>query len=216
MSKERSQYIHFEGMDLAGKTTATRNFIAQSENEWDIRRNSITPDNPIHLLADSLRKIDAYDAEVLGNLYVAALMGDIQSFEWPDQNTIQDSTIILRSLAYHTVTGTPRIKEVLEDILPNHPQFDASFVFTASIEERLKRLEERATHQPDQLSAEDFFVRDKPEKFLAMEACLIDFSKKSFHSVVIDTSTLTKDEVIGEIVQNMPQSVTVYENKDTD
>jgi len=29
---------------------------------------------------------------------------------------------------------------------------------------------------------------NKPEKFLAMEACLVDFSKNCFHSVVIDTS----------------------------
>lgn len=203
--KERALYIHFEGMDLAGKTTATKNFIEHTGREWEIRRNSIIPDNPIYLLADSLRRADAYDAEVLGNLYVAALMADIRSFNWPERDTIQDSTIILRSLAFHTVRGTPRIKEVLIDMLPYHPKFDASFVFTASIEERLKRLEMRSRNQPDQISAEDLFVRDKPEKFLAMEACLINFSRKCFHSVVIDTTSLTPDMVIGRIVENLPQ-----------
>jgi len=203
--KERPLYVHFEGMDLAGKTTATNNFIKQSGKEWDIRRNSIVPENPIYLLADSLRRADAYDAEVLGNLYVAALMADIRTFKWPDKDTIQDSTIILRSLAFHTVRGTPRIKDVLIDMLPYHPKFDASFVFTASIEERLRRLEMRAKNQPDQISAEDLLVRDKPEKFLAMEACLIDFSRQCFHSVVIDTSTLTPDMVVGKIIENLPQ-----------
>ena len=87
-------------MDLAGKTTATKNFIRRTGREWEIRRNSIVPDNPIYLLADSLRRADAYDAEVLGNLYIAALMADIRSFSWPERDAIQDSTIILRSLAF--------------------------------------------------------------------------------------------------------------------
>jgi cytidylate kinase len=202
---ERPLYVHFDGMDLAGKSTATRNFMEQTGGNWEMRRNSITPDNPIYLLADSLRRADAYDAEVLGNLYVAALMADLQSFKWPEANTVQDSTIILRSLAFHVVRGTPRIESILTDMLPYHPKFDASFVFTASVEERLKRLEMRAQYQPDQLSVEDFLVRDKPHKFVAMEACLIDFAQRSFHSVVIDTSTLTPDAVIGKIVENMPQ-----------
>lgn len=203
--EERSFYIHFEGMDLAGKTTATQNFIKHTGKEWDIRRNSIVPDNPIYKLADSLRRADTYDAEVLGNLYVAALMADIRSFKWPERDTIQDSTIILRSLAFHTVRGTPRIKEVLIDMLPCHPKFDASFVFTASVEERMRRLEARRASQPEQVSPEDLLVRDKPEKFLAMEACLIDFSCKCFHSVIIDTSTLTPDMVVDKIAENMPQ-----------
>jgi len=203
--KERPLYIHFEGMDLAGKTTATINFIKQSEKEWEIRRNSLAPHNPIYLLADSLRRANAYDAEVLGNLYVAALMADIRTFKWPDKNTIQDSTIILRSLAFHTVRGTPRMKEALIDMLPYHPKFDASFVFTAGIEERLKRLEMRSKNQPDQIAAEDLLVKENPEKFLAMEACLIDFATKYFYSVIIDTSTLTPDMVIGKIIENLSQ-----------
>lgn len=205
--KERPLYIHFEGMDLAGKTTATQRFMEKSNSQWEIRRNSIVPENPIHKLADSLRHADAYDAEVLGNLYVAALMADIRSFKWPEVNTIQDSTILLRSLAYHTVRGTPRLIEVLAELVPCHPKFDSSFVFTASIEKRLERLQMRAKYQPDQLSAEDLFVRDKPEKFLAMEACLIDLSRKYFHSVRIDTTGLTPEDVVGEISKYIPGQV---------
>lgn len=200
--KEKANYIHFEGMDLAGKTTATQNFIKSTGQEWEIRRNSLSKENPIHLLADSLRKENVYDAEVLGNLYVAALMADIRSFIWPSKDTIQDSTIILRSIAYHTVRGTPRIREVLLDLLPEHPKFDASFVFTASIEERVKRLQQRMIKAPNEVSDEDMMVINKPEKFLAMEAALIDASKIAFHSVIVDTSSLTPDMVIGTINHN--------------
>lgn len=192
-------------MDLAGKTTATNYFIKQSKQDWEVRRNSIVPDNPIHRLADSLRHADAYDAEVLGNLYIAALMADIRSFRWPERNTIQDSTIILRSLAFHTVKGTPRLKEILLDMVPYHPKFDVSFVFTASIEKRLERLTSRARYQPEEVSAEDLLVKKKPEKFLAMEACLVDLSQRCFHSVIIDTTTMTPDMVADKIVENMPQ-----------
>jgi len=200
--KERPYYLHFEGMDLAGKTTATQNFIKSTDSEWAIRRNSLSRENPIHILADSLRKAEVYDAEVLGNLYVAALMADIRSFQWPDKNTIQDSTIILRSIAFHTVRGTPRIREVLLDLLPEHPKFDSSFVFTASIEERVKRLQQRMAVAPHEVSEEDMMVINKPEKFMAMEAALIDTSRMVFHSVIVDTSTLTPDMVVGVINDN--------------
>jgi len=204
--KERPYYLHFEGMDLAGKTTATQNFIKSTGSEWDIRRNSLSRENPIHILADSLRKAEVYDAEVLGNLYVAALMADIRLFQWPDKNTIQDSTIILRSIAFHTVRGTPRIREVLLDLLPEHPKFDSSFVFTASIEERVKRLQQRIVVAPHEVSEEDMMVIHKPEKFMAMEAALIDTSRMAFHSVIVDTSTLTPDMVVGVINDNFPFS----------
>lgn len=202
---ERANYIHIDGMDLAGKTTATQNIVAMTDNLWTWRRNSLSGENPMYQLADSLRlgKIkNTYDAETLGNLYVAALMGDIRNFIWPDKNTVQDSTIILRSLAYHTIRGTPRISEVLLDLLPEHPKFDASFILTASIEERIKRLQKRRELAPQEVGDEDLMVINKPEKFLAMEACLIDIARNAFHSVIIDTTTLTPDMVVGEINRN--------------
>lgn len=195
-------YIHVDGMDLAGKSSSTQNFIKSTGVEWQVRKNSLSRENAIHMLADSLRMENAYDAEVLGNLYVVALMADVRSFEWPKQHTIQDSTIILRSIAYHTVRGTPRIKEVLIDMLPEHPKFDASFVFTASLEERIKRLQKRIGEGEQAISSEDMMVIEKPEKFLAMEAVLVDVAKQAFHSVIIDTSTLTPDMVVSEMHKN--------------
>jgi hypothetical protein len=44
-----SHYIHFEGMDLAGKSTASRLLSENSENPWDIRSNSLDPDNQLKL-----------------------------------------------------------------------------------------------------------------------------------------------------------------------
>ncbi len=104
--KERPYYLHFEGMDLAGKTTATQNFIKSTNSEWEIRRNSLSSENPIHRLADSLRKAEAYDAEVLGNLYVAALMND----EKKTQREVADIAGITE------VTIRNRYKELIEKL----------------------------------------------------------------------------------------------------
>jgi hypothetical protein len=46
---ENASYIHFEGMDLAGKTTATQNFIMSTGTEWDMRHNSLSKENPMLL-----------------------------------------------------------------------------------------------------------------------------------------------------------------------
>ena len=199
---ERPYYIHVDGMDLAGKTLSIHNFIKSTGIEWQVRKNSLSKQNAIHLLAESLRMEDTYDAEILGNLYVVALMADVRSFEWPEQHTIQDSTIILRSIAYHTVRGTPRIKEVLFDMLPEHPKFDASFVFTANMDARIRRLQKRIGEGVQTISGEDMMVIEKPDKFMAMEAILVDVAKQAFHSVIIDTSTLTPDMVVSEMHRN--------------
>ncbi|MEO7364677.1 MAG: hypothetical protein ABIV43_04210 [Candidatus Saccharimonadales bacterium] len=190
-----TKYVHFEGMDLAGKSTATRLFAERSGEEWDVRRNSMDSNNPLFLLADSLRVDDAYSAETLGNLYVAALMADVERFTRPEVNTIQDSTILLRSMAYHAVNQTPRVVEAFRDVVPTHPRFDRSFVFTASIEARQGRLQQRMRDNPEEIAPDDLMVIRKPEKFMAMEKALVDLATTAFNARVIDTSKLTADEV---------------------
>ncbi len=187
-------------MDLAGKSTATRLFAERSGEDWDVRHNSMDPSNPIFKLADSLRVDDAYSAETLGNLYVAALQADVERFERPTVNTIQDSTILLRSTAYHVVNGTPRVVEAFQDVLPTHPRFDSSFVFKASIEARQGRPQQRMRDNPEEVAPDDLMVLRKPEKFMAMEKVLVDLATTAFGSTVIDTSRMTADEVCDNVM----------------
>ena len=201
--KERAIYVHFDGMDLAGKSTATRLFVDQSGHDWDTRRNSILEENSIHQLADKLRKEGIYDPETIGNLYYAALMADVRTFQWPGRDTIQDSTLILRSIAFHTVRSTPRLPEMFLELIKLHPQFSGSFVFTASIEQRRKRLEKRLLEAPETVSEEDMMVINKPEKFLAMEKCLAETAVRYFNALVIDTSSRTPEEVVSMILQSL-------------
>ncbi len=133
--------------------------------------------------------------------YVAALRADIERYTKPAVNTIQDSTIILRSLAYHTVNKTPRVVESLQDVLPSHPRFDHSIVFTSSIRSRQQRLEQRMQDNPEEVAPDDLMVIRKPEKFIAMERCLVHLAKTAFRATVIDTTELTPKEVRESVME---------------
>lgn len=204
-AENKPKYVHFEGMDLAGKSLAAKNLIERSNESWQIRRNSINLDNPIFELADSMikSKDTKYSSETLGNLYIAALMADIESFSRPSCNTIQDSTIILRSLAYHTVNGTPRIAEVMTELLLKHPKFDFSFVLTADLQTRQSRLEKRFLEAPQEISLNDQMIIRNPKKFMDMNNCLIDLAVNNFHSIVIDTSDKSPAEVTDILMLNV-------------
>jgi thymidylate kinase len=190
---EKPMYVHFEGLDLAGKTTVCRRFCQQAKGDWMTRHNALNSENPIGQLADELRRGGRYNDETIGWCYHAALLADLETYQKPKVNTLQDSTILLRSLAYHTVSGTPRLVESLLTLMGEHPRFDRSFVCVASKEIRLDRLKRR---RPQNLSPEDFIVRDDFGRFKAMEDVLIDYAKRYFDAVIIDTSDLENEESI--------------------
>jgi thymidylate kinase len=194
-----ANYLHIEGMDLSGKTTLANNYAAVSPLEWQVNSNALGQGNPIWELADDLRKKDAYDGEIVGNLYVTALMADIRGFERPTANTIQDSTVALRSLAYHVVRGTPRLADVLQDLIKEHPRFDASFYLAASMEARRSRLDQRIRDNPEEVAPDDLMVVRNPDRFVAMEGVLREWSTKIFDSVVIDTTNMSPEMVLEEV-----------------
>jgi thymidylate kinase len=190
-----AHYIHFEGMDLAGKSTATQLLAGDPTELWEIRSNSLDPDNQLFQLADNLRKDQAYSATTMGPLYVAASLADIEHFKRPEVNTVQDSTIIVRSMAWHAINGTPGVVESFTDILPQFRVFDRSFVFTASIRARQQRLAKRMDEAPETVDADDLVVIRKPERFMAMDAKLIEIAQTGFDALLIDTTDMTTDDV---------------------
>jgi thymidylate kinase len=198
--------IHLEGMDLAGKTTACRCIPQTLGGEWQVRHNCLWADNPVYALADRLRREGGLAGDALGHLYVAALAADLASYVAPALNTVQDSTILLRSLAYHTVARTPNVVAALTALIPRHPRFDRTIVLTASREARLRRLERRRREQPDAVGAEDLLVVQAPARFFAMEQVLVRFAREHFAAMVINTSGM--DEA--EVVRAVAAAVAVY------
>jgi thymidylate kinase len=199
-------YVHLEGMDLAGKTTARVALSKAMGPDCRVRHNSICDANPIYELADRLRKEDSAGVETLGYLYVAALAADLEHWSPPPTHTIQDSTIVLRSLAYHKIVGTPFVADAMMTLLPRHPRFTRSFVLTASLDVRRQRLKERQCQQPDEIAADDLQILRAPERFLAMEAALIDLAQRHFDAMIIDTSELTPAGVLNSIIHELPET----------
>lgn len=199
-------YLHIEGMDLAGKSSVCRRFGQGAGQPLLLRRNALSGDNPIFDLADRLRREDAFGTATLGHLFAAALMADLERFEWPIRPALQDSTVLLRSLAFHTVAGTPHLRDILEALLAKHPRFDASFVLTASHARRLERLEARRIAAPDEIAADDLLVVRQPALFFAMEDCLIDLAQRHFGATVIDTSDRSIEDVVSAITCALPGS----------
>ncbi len=191
-------YFHVEGMDLAGKTTATKALLEHLGSDTEIRRNSLNPK-----IVDQLRVKDLIDAADLGLLYLKVLEDDIRNFVKPEKNIIQDSTILLRSLSYHITMGNEDIVEGLLKLIEIHPKFTKSVLLTASIEKRQERLLQRQKDNPEEVAPDDLLVVEKPNLFMEMEANLIKYSTTYFNSLVIDTTQLSKKEVALAVTQEM-------------
>lgn len=186
-----ARYVHIEGVDLSGKTSVSKALVEQQTEEWQIRAAILTDTpNPLRDLADQLCEESAYGNDTIGLAYAAALKADLDSFRRPEINTVQESTILLRSLAYHAINGNTLVLHVFEDLAMQHPTFDHSFMLTASREARLARLAQRA-HNTDH----DLLIVRDPKRFFKMEDCIKDYSEALFGTVTIDTTDLSINEV---------------------
>ncbi|MCA9240408.1 MAG: hypothetical protein KDA37_09420 [Planctomycetales bacterium] len=185
-----SDVTHIEGMDLAGKSTATAHLVVSTRH--GLQRNSLVPNNPIYAEADRLRRNGAAP-DVLGPMYVRALDWDLNHMT-SGRPRVQDSTILLRSLAFYEVLGHDQIVDQLHAMIPRHPRFGCTIVLTASIEARLVRLAERQRLAPDEVAPDDLMVITQPELFLDMERALVASSLQHFQAIELDTSRMTKAE----------------------
>jgi hypothetical protein len=184
---------HIEGMDLAGKSTAVAHLATAAGG--CVHHNSLLDTNPIYELADELRRTSGATASALGPLYLSALTYDLDNISDVASPGVQDSTILLRSVAYNEVLGARDVVRGLKAELPRHPRFGHSVVLTASIDARRHRLDERRAVAPEEVASDDLLIESAPEMFCEMERALVDYSRAHFDGVVLDTTELSKDEV---------------------
>lgn len=198
--------ILIEGLDLAGKSTVCRRFVEQARGSWLLRRNSLVENNRVYALADELRRADALPDEPLGWLYLAALRADLaqlgSSQPDSDRDLLQDSTILVRSVAHHAARGRTELVQQFIEIVPDLPRFDHAFVCVADRETRLRRL---ANRRPENLGPDDFIVRDDFATFNRMQDQVIDLVTTHFGGVVIDTSGLENGERLAMIFDRLPE-----------
>jgi thymidylate kinase len=197
--------VLIEGLDLAGKSTVCRRFVAQARGSWVVRRNSLVANNRVYAMADELRRADALADEPLGWLYLAALHADLAELERSpaavDVNLLQDSTILVRSVAHHAALGRAALVRQFIELAPAMPRFDHAFVCVADRQTRLRRLSKR---RPENLGPDDFIVRDDFARFSRMQDQVIELVTTHFGGVVIDTSGLESDERLAMIFDRLP------------
>lgn len=202
-----TRYIHIEGVDLSGKTSVSKAVAAMQPHEWNIRAASLSDaPNPLRKLTDDLCEQGIYGNDTIGLAYAAALKADMDTFVQPEIDTIQESTILLRSLAYHAINGNHAVLRVFEELAPHHPTFDHSFMLTASRDARLARLAGRA-HNTDH----DLLIVRDPGRFFRMEDCIKEYSEGLFGTTTIDTTDMTIDEVAAYINQQLTIEGTPHE-----
>lgn len=201
-------FIYIEGMDLSGKTTLANNLSSRLKGEWIIQSNALTKNNTVWTLADSARKNQSLDEDIIGYLYSIAMMVDVRNFNLTRYgNLIQDSTIAIRSLAYHSVLRTPTLPEQLKRSVSRIPAPDLTIYLMADIKTRINRLRQREIDNPEEVAPDDLMVINNPERFTKMEKMLLKFTTRYFSPIIIDTSFMTKDDVC-ELAINEIRKVT--------
>ena len=196
--------IHIEGLDLAGKSTTCRMLTDYLKAEY--RHCSLLPDNPIYYFASDLHVKQKVKTETAGGIFLGSVMRDLERYTPPDHPVVQDSTSVLRSIAYHSVIGDPGLADAFRSLLPRYPRFGASFVLWSSHEVRLMRLEGRISRHHD--TPEDYFIRDFPDKFNRMQDIIIETAREWFGAEVVDTSKMEqegeKERLVALLASKLP------------
>lgn len=201
-------FLHIEGMDLAGKSTVANKIANSSVLEWVVNDKRLTTSNSIYDFAWEQGKRGVYNSDIMGYLYLAALMEDLRTFEHKN-NIIQDSTLLLRSLNYYKTLGkNDNLVHAFTSLLPNHPKPNKSFYLTANINARQNRLESRMSLTPKRLTTIDMLIKNDQKKFIWLDDSLKDLSVSCFNSYVIDTSKMSETEVVEQVMD-----ACVFENK---
>ena len=201
--------IYVEGLELAGKSTTCRKlceYFKAKGLDFDYRHCAFLPGNPIYDCGSALHVGRKVRSDTLGGIFLGSVMRDLERYEPPKHIVVQDSTSVLRSIAFHSVVGDPGLADAFRELLPRCPRFGASFVLRSSMEVRLKRLEGRISRHHD--LPKDMLVRDDPDKFNRMEGIMVETAVKWFGAEVVDTSDMEregeKERLVEYLVSKLP------------
>jgi len=195
--------VLIEGVDLSGKSSVVK-LLSSGSRKWQTRHSSLLDRaNPLYEIARSIsnKGMGGTDGrKCTGYLYSSVLAYDLEMFVHPTVDTVQDSTILLRSLAFHDAAGDHAVVKTLEQYACRHTRFDSVFVLTASLDERKRRLRKRINNSEGRVTVNDQLLYTNPEFFARMEECLIKHAYAVFDNVVtIDTSNKDIECVMNEM-----------------
>lgn len=187
----------FSGMDFSGKTTIIKNIEVSMPGVFKVQRKFLTSIDTIEKVRNTWLPPEEWKP-----LLQNTIKKDISNYK-ENGPILQDSLWIVKYIATKLEQNKSEDLEeieILQHLLEQYPDMD-SFYITTSIEERVKRLEEREK-LGEKISGSDKLLYDS-EKFEEVERNYKNIVLKRFpNTKIIDTTNSSPDETLQEILQD--------------
>lgn len=187
----------FSGMDFSGKTTIIKNIEVSMPGVFKVQRKFLTSIDTIEKVRNTWLPPEKWKP-----LLQNTIKKDISNYK-ENGPILQDSLWIVKYIATKLEQNKSEDLEeieILQHLLEQYPDMD-SFYITTSIEERVKRLEEREK-LGEKISGSDKLLYDS-EKFEEVERNYKNIVLKRFpNTKIIDTTNSSPDETLQEILQD--------------
>ncbi len=189
----------FSGMDFSGKTTIINEIDNKIPNTFKVKKKFLTPIK----LIETVRKRDEWlSPEEWKPLLQENIKEDIENYR-EDGLILLDSLWIIKYLAGKIEKNSEEDKEeicILKNLLKNYPSMD-SFYITTSMEERIKRLQER-TKRGNEITGSDKLIMNK-DKFERTEQIYRNLVLEFFpNTKIVDTTEISVEETIELIIKD--------------
>lgn len=189
----------FSGMDFSGKTTIINKINEEMPNTFKLKKKFLTPID----LIENVRKRDVWlSPEEWKPLLQENINKDIENYK-EEGLILLDSLWIIKYLANKIEKNDKEdVEEIitLKELLKRYPPMD-SFYITVSIEERMKRFQERAKIG-NEITGSDKLLMDKA-KFEKVEQIYKNIIMQYFPNTrIIDTTDINPEQTVELIIKD--------------
>lgn len=189
----------FSGMDFSGKTTIINKINEEMPNTFKLKKKFLTPID----LIENVRKRDVWlSPEEWKPLLQENINKDIENYK-EEGLILLDSLWIIKYLANKIEKNDKEdVEEIitLKELLKKYPPMD-SFYITVSIEERMKRFQERAK-MGNEITGSDKLLMDK-NKFEKVEQIYKNIIMQYFPNTrIIDTTDINLEQTVELIIKD--------------
>ena len=189
----------FSGMDFSGKTTIIEGINNRIPNKFKIKKKFLTP---IKLIETVRKREEWLLPEEWKPLLQENIKKDIEDYR-EDGLILLDSLWVIKYLAGKIEKNNKEDEEeivILKNLLRNYPSMD-SFYITTSIDERVKRLQER-TKLGNEITGSDKLIMDE-DKFKRTEQIYENLVLEYFpNTKIVDTTEISIEETINLIIED--------------
>ena len=189
----------FSGMDFSGKTTIIEGINNRIPNKFKIKKKFLTP---IKLIETVRKREEWLSPEEWKPLLQENIKKDIEDYR-EDGLILLDSLWVIKYFAGKIEKNNKEDEEeilILKNLLRNYPSMD-SFYITTSIDERVKRLQER-TKLINEITGSDKLIMDE-DKFKRTEQIYKNLVLEYFpNTKIVDTTEISIEETINLIIED--------------